>query len=94
MVISCHLAQVRISPLDRGFLFGDGVYEMIPVYGRRFLDLDGHLDRMMNSLEGIFLNNPHTHSQWHTIFQRLVDAESATDKQVYVQVTRGVQTFR
>ena len=90
----CPLSQVRISPMDRGFLFGDGIYEVIPVYGWHFLDLDGHLDRLGNSLQEILLTNPHTHSEWRDIFQRLVDAESSVDKKIYVQVTRGVQEVR
>ncbi len=88
------LSQVSISPLDRGFLFGDGVYEVIPAYGRQCLALDAHLDRLADSLAGIALNNPHTHAQWRGILQRLVDAEPAIDKKLYLQVTRGVQVVR
>ena len=88
------LSEVRVSPMDRGFLFGDGIYEMIPVYGRNFLDLEGHLDRLDESLKGILLGNPYCHKEWRAILQRLVDAESAVDKKVYVQVTRGVQEMR
>ncbi len=88
------LSRVRISPLDRGFLFGDGIYEVIPVYGRHFLGLEGHLDRLASSLDGIQLNNPHTHGEWRSIFEKLVGAEPAVDKKIYVQVTRGVQEVR
>jgi len=88
------ISRVNISPLDRGFLFGDGIYEVIPAYGRNFLGLDGHLDRLANSLDGIQLNNPHTHGEWRAIFEKLVDAEAAVDKKIYVQVTRGVQEAR
>ncbi|MEM7293899.1 MAG: hypothetical protein AAF420_10970, partial [Pseudomonadota bacterium] len=45
------LSEIHVSPLDRGFLFGDGIYEVIPAFGRMFLDLDGHLDRMANCLQ-------------------------------------------
>ena len=88
------LSAVTISPLDRGFLFGDGIYEVVPAYGRNFLDLDGHLDRLANCLDAIEIVNPHTHAQWRQILQQLVDECSADDKKVYVQVTRGVQQAR
>lgn len=88
------LSQVKISPLDRGFLFGDGVYEVIPAYGGHFLGLEGHLERLADGLDGILLKNPHLHSEWRAIFQKLVDDETAVDKMVYVHVTRGVQEVR
>ncbi len=56
------LSQVSISPMDRGFLFGDGVYEVIPAYGRSFLGLDGHLDRLRN---GCNLNSYLRRGTWH-----------------------------
>ena len=58
------LAEARISPLDRGFLFGDGVYEVVPVYSRRPFRLDEHLHRLQSSLDGIRLANPHRVDEW------------------------------
>ena len=65
------LAAVRISPFDRGFLFGDGVYEVVPVHrGRPFL-LRAHLDRLARSLAAIRVANPRTHEQWAGIVGEL-----------------------
>ncbi|MBE9610467.1 D-amino acid aminotransferase [Chitinilyticum piscinae] len=84
------LDSLAISPMDRGFLFGDGVYEMIPVYGRHVFRLDQHLDRLDTNLAAIGLTNPHTRSEWHKLISRLVNEEIFEDQQIYLQVTRGV----
>jgi len=84
------LAQAHISVLDRGFLFGDGVYEVIPVYGRKPFRLDGHLQRLQSSLEGIRLENPHTPQQWTQIIVGLIERSAAEDQSLYLQITRGV----
>jgi D-alanine transaminase len=88
------LAAARVSPFDRGFLFADGVYEVVPVHrGRPFL-LREHLDRLARSLAAIRLDNPHTHEQWATIVQALVTRAGAPEQLVYLQVTRGAETGR
>jgi len=84
------LSKARISPLDRGFIFGDGVYEVIPVYSRRVFRLEDHLQRLDNSLAGIRLPNPHRHPQWTQIIRELVRRSPHEDQSLYLQVTRGV----
>jgi D-alanine transaminase len=88
------LAEARISPLDRGFLFADGVYEVIPVHrGRPFL-LRQHLARLERSLAAIRLANPHPPPQWAEILGRLVAAAGGAEMLLYVQVTRGAEHGR
>jgi D-alanine transaminase len=82
--------RARISPFDRGFLFGDGVYEVIPVYGGRLFRLPHHLQRLEQSLAGIGLSHMKSPAEWSAIFERLVRENGAGDQSVYLQVTRGV----
>lgn len=82
------LSQAKISVLDRGFLFGDGVYEVVPVYGGRPLRLPEHLQRLERSLAGIRMAPPLSDSQWEAIFSRLIQGDG--DQSIYLQVTRGV----
>ncbi len=86
------LSQARISVLDRGFLFGDGVYEVIPVYGGKPVRLAEHLQRLGNSLAGIRLEPPLTAGQWEAIFDRLIQGDE--DQSIYLQVTRGAAPKR
>ena len=88
------LAEARISPLDRGFLFGDGAYEVVPVYSRRPFRLDEHLRRLQTSLDGIRLANPHRVDEWRSIILRIIDEAGFDDQTVYIQVTRGADTKR
>lgn len=83
------LGEARISVLDRGFLFGDGVYEVVPVYGRRPFRLREHLRRLQDSLDGIRLANPLSPDEWVSICERLIAAQAWDDQWVYIQVTRG-----
>lgn len=83
------LDQARVPVMDRGFLFGDGVYEVIPVYDRRIFRLEAHLARLSASLEGIRLANPHTPAQWRALIDRVVAGAEWPDQGVYLQVTRG-----
>ncbi|MFA5083168.1 MAG: D-amino acid aminotransferase [Hydrogenophilaceae bacterium] len=83
------LAEARIPVLDRGFIFGDGVYEVIPVYDRQPFRLHHHLDRLQHSLDGIRLDNPHSPEEWQALIARIVDAAEWPDQGVYLQVTRG-----
>ena len=82
--------DAKISVLDRGFIYGDGVYELIPVYGRRPFRLPQHLARLQRSLDGIRLPNPHTSAEWTSIIAELVARQPFDDQGVYFQVTRGV----
>lgn len=88
------LSQARISPLDRGFLYADGVYELIPVFARRPFRLDAHLDRLQRSLDGIRLPNPHPRAAWVEIIRSLVDAAPWDNQSLYLQITRGAGTCR
>ena len=78
-----------VPVLDRGFIFGDGVYEMIPVFGGRPFRLDEHLRRLENSLDEVRIPNPHTHAQWTALIQELIDENGGGDQSLYLQVTRG-----
>jgi len=82
--------QAHVSVLDRGFIFGDGVYEVIPVYGARLFRLDEHIDRLDNSLNAIRLTNPLTRPQWKNLLTTLVEQNGTGDLAVYLQITRGV----
>lgn len=84
------LEQAQVPALDRGFLFGDGVYEVIPVYGRRPFRLDRHLARLQNSCDGIRLVNPHTATEWQTLVGELISRQDFADQNLYLHVTRGV----
>ncbi len=88
------LERASVSVLDRGFLFGDGVYEVIPSYGGYFLGLDLHLARLDDSLSAIRLDGPLTRSQWQAILRRLIGPPPAADQYVYLQVTRGAPPER
>lgn len=88
------LEQARVPVLDRGFLFADGVYEVMPVYGGRLFRLAEHLARLDNSLEGIRLQNPLSREQWRAVLQRLVEMNGGGEQSVYLQVTRGAGAVR
>jgi len=83
-----------ISPMDRGFLFGDGAYEVIPVYARQPFRLDAHLRRLENTLAGLGIPQPHARAQWAAHIETLVARNAADEQAVYVQVTRGVDEKR
>jgi len=87
-------AAATISVLDRGFLFGDGVYEVIPAYRGRPLRLTAHLDRLDASLRGIRLDNPLPRDRWRAIFARLLRAAPDADLALYLQITRGAPPAR
>jgi D-alanine transaminase len=84
------LSEAKIPVLDRGFIFGDGVYEVIPMYGRRMFRSEQHMARLFRSLDAIGIPNPHTLVQWMTLIDHVVAAYPADDQMVYLQVTRGV----
>lgn len=84
------LAEAKVSVLDRGFIFADGVYEVIPAYGGRLFRLAAHLQRLQDSLDAIRLNNPYRPDEWQSILNRLVAFNAHQDQSVYLQLTRGV----
>jgi D-alanine transaminase len=84
------LNEAKISVLDRGFIFGDGVYEVVPVYGRRLFRFEEHMARLERSLGKLRITNPHAQAEWLERGRRLVQAHPADDQLLYIQVTRGV----
>lgn len=88
------LEQARISPLDRGFLFADGIYEVIPAYGSVLFRLDEHFERLERSLSEIQLTNPHTRDEWRELFDTLISKNGGGNISVYLQVTRGAPDKR
>ena len=86
--------EATISVMDRGFLFGDGVYEVIPVFGNKLLRLDEHLNRLHNSLNRISLPNPHSNEEWLGIFSVLLKKNNGEDRALYLQISRGVYPKR
>jgi D-alanine transaminase len=83
------IEQARISVLDRGFIFGDGIYEVIPVYSHRPFRLAEHLVRLQSSMDAIRLANPHSASKWAELVGKIVAGNPWEDQNVYLQVTRG-----
>jgi D-alanine transaminase len=88
------LTEARVSPLDRGFLFGDAVYEVIPVYAARPFRLREHLDRLNRSIAAIRMQAPLSHAQWARVCRELVARNAGSDLYVYIQVTRGCEFGR
>ncbi len=84
------IEDAKISVLDRGFIYGDGVYELIPVYRRQPFRLPQHLARLQHSLDGIRLANPHTDAEWTSIVGEIIARQPFDNQGVYFQVTRGV----
>jgi D-alanine transaminase len=88
------VSQAHVSVLDRGFIFGDGIYEVVPVYGRKLFRFDEHMARLNRSLAKLRIANPHSREEWLERCRKLVaavgEATQAADQMVYIQVTRGV----
>ncbi len=79
----------QISGFDRGFIFGDGIYEYVPVFGRRLFRLPHHLERLDASLRAVYIPNPLSAAQWREVFERLIAGNDADDQSVYIHITRG-----
>ncbi len=88
------IEEAKVPVLDRGFIFGDGVYEVIPVYSRRAFRMAEHLKRLQHSLDGIKLRNPHSESEWTSILNELIQRNAQEgrnqDQYLYLHITRGV----
>jgi D-alanine transaminase len=88
------VAEAKVSVLDRGFVFGDGIYEVVPVYDRRLFRFDEHMARLERSLVKVRIPNPHTREQWLALCRHLVAdvgaRQGAENQLVYIQITRGV----
>lgn len=89
-----NLSDARISVLDRGFLFADGVYEVIPAYAGKAFRLQQHLDRLNSSLAEIRMQPVMNDQQWREIIEQLLHTRSDTDQAIYIQVTRGASDSR
>jgi D-alanine transaminase len=88
------LAEARISPLDRGFLFADSVYEVLPVFDGRMFRFREHFDRLARSLGEIQIASPHSHLEWLALLNELVRRNGGGSMYLYVQVTRGMELGR
>ncbi len=88
------VSQAQVSVLDRGFIFGDGIYEVVPVYGRKLFRFDEHMARLSRSLGKLRIPNPHSRDEWlercRHLVTSLADAKQADDQLLYLQITRGV----
>jgi D-alanine transaminase len=84
------IEQAYIPVLDRGFIFGDGIYEVIPVYSRKPFRLHEHLSRLQHSLDGIRLENPHSEEQWQNLIEQIIEQNEGDDQYLYLHITRGV----
>jgi len=88
------LRDAKVSVLDRGFVFGDGIYEVVPAYGGKLFRFDEHLARLTRSLAKVRIGNPHTREQWiersRKLLAALIDQTGTADQLIYIQVTRGV----
>ena len=84
-------AEATVSVLDRGFIFGDGVYEVVPVFGTHILRLEEHLQRLRQSLAAIYMQSPHSDGEWAAIIDGLLERNPCgRDRSVYLHLTRGV----
>ena len=84
------LSEAKVSVLDRGFIFGDGIYEVVPAYSKRPFRIESHLNRLMRSLTAIRIRSPYDKEQWAALFHEVVIRNAGDDQFVYIQVTRGV----
>jgi len=88
------MSEAKISPLDRGFLFGDGIYEVIPSYQGNLLGFGPHIDRMNDGFKGIGLNVDWSHQQWKILCEDLASKNGNSNLGIYLQVSRGADTKR
>jgi len=92
------LSEAKISPMDRGFLFGDGIYEVIPTYHGKAVGMTGHLSRMRDGLAAISITNPYNAQQWQQNLNGLIDANASHFPNgnigVYFHISRGTDTKR
>ena len=84
------IEEAKVSVLDRGFIYGDGVYEYVPVINGKPYRLEGHLNRLNNSCKEIGLKNPYSHAEWTELVKQIVEKNGTHDQGVYWQITRGV----
>lgn len=83
------LDECKVSPLDRGFIFGDGIYELLPVYKNKPFYLEQHLQRLQRSMAEIQIDNPYSLAEWQSLIENLIQQAELEDLAIYIQVTRG-----
>ncbi|WOJ96169.1 aminotransferase class IV [Congregibacter brevis] len=88
------MSEAKISPMDRGFLFGDGIYEVIPVYSGQSVGLGPHLSRMQEGLDAIELSMTVEHDEWRSIVNELADSNEGDNLGIYIQISRGADNKR
>jgi len=88
------ITEAKISPMDRGFLFGDGIYEVIPSYEGKLLGFNGHITRMQEGLDGIGLGLQWTREDWEALCTKLASENGNGNLGIYLQVSRGADTKR
>ena len=88
------IEEIKISPFDRGFLFGDAVYEVIPVYKKKLFLIDEHLSRLVRSLEETKIPKPQKWDQFKEIFTELIYLNQFSNQSIYLQISRGVEIKR
>ena len=84
------IEEASINVLDRGFIFGDGIYEVIPIFNRKIFRFSEHMMRLENSLREIYMSNPLKENEWRDIFNKLIDSLEQANQSIYLQITRGV----
>jgi D-alanine transaminase len=84
------ISEASVPVLDRGFIFGDGIYEVIPIYGGKPFRGTQHMARLRRSLAAIGIPDPHNEAEWLALIARVVEANGLSDQMIYIQVTRGV----
>jgi len=84
------IEEAKVPVLDRGFIFGDGIYELVPVYSRVPFRLDEHLARLERSLAAVKIRNPYSRAEWRDVLLKVIDKQPFEDQGVYFQITRGV----
>ena len=82
-------SEAYVSVLDRGFIFGDGIYEVMPVYGGKLFRFNEHMARLQNSLDEIKLKNPLSTGEWQKTLTELIQRNGDGDQSLYLQITRG-----
>ena len=80
------IEEASVNVLDRGFIFGDGVYEVIPIFNRKIFRFDEHIRRLENSLKAIYMNNPLEKKEWHNIFNRLINSSEHLNQSINLQI--------
>ena len=87
--------KAYISVMDRGFLFGDGVYEVFPVYNKKIIGLEAHLSRLQEGLDAINIKNPHSNDDWKSLIKKIISFNIKNANQaIYLQISRGCDQNR